>query len=81
MLFRSRVEIDNQRWSRQLGENGNIELLVPAGKHVVTLRFLSTPIRQFADWASLAAGILLVFLLLPKNLPALSKEQKRKASQ
>ncbi|KKU18568.1 MAG: hypothetical protein UY13_C0002G0277 [Candidatus Pacebacteria bacterium GW2011_GWB1_47_8] len=76
-----RVEIDNQRWSRQLGENGNIELLVPAGKHVVTLRFLSTPIRQFADWASLAAGILLVFLLLPKNLPALSKEQKRKASQ
>ena len=76
-----RVEIDNQRWSRQLVENGNIELLVPAGKHVVTLRFLSTPIRQFADWASLAAGILLVFLLLPKNLPALSKEQKRKASQ
>lgn len=60
-----RLEIDDQRWGRQIGENGNIELVVPAGSHLITARFLSTPVRQYADWVSLAAWLLLIYLLLP----------------
>ena len=73
-----RVEIDNQRWTRQLGKDGNIEVLVPAGKHLVTLRFLSTPIRQYADWVSLSAFVLLLYLVLPKNLSAVKATRGKK---
>lgn len=64
------VEIDNQRWNRQLGIDGNIELLVPPGSHLVAVRFLATAIRQYSDWASLFAWILLIGLLLPSKMTA-----------
>jgi hypothetical protein len=73
-----RVEIDNQRWNRQLGEENNLELLVPAGRHLVTVRFLSTPIRQYSDWVSLISWLLLVMLLLP-NKPKILAAKKTSA--
>lgn len=60
-----RTEIDNQRWNRQHGVDGNIELMVPAGSHLVSLRFLDTDVRRYADWASVGAWLILLFLLLP----------------
>lgn len=62
-----RVEIDTQRWERQIGENGNILLPVPPGNHLITLRFLDTPVRLYADLVSLASWILLIFLILPRG--------------
>lgn len=61
------LEIDGQRWSRSLGENGNIVVTVPGGQHLVTLRFLDTPIRKYADLSSLFSWLVLFFLLIPKQ--------------
>lgn len=62
-----RVEIDNQRWGRSIGENGNIMVTVPAGKHLVALRFLPTPVRRIADNLSLLSWLILLFLVLPNK--------------
>jgi hypothetical protein len=71
-----RLEIDNQRWNRQLGTNGNIEVVVPAGNHLVSLRFLTTPIRQYTDWLSLASLLIFSFLLLPRRVGELKATKK-----
>lgn len=62
-----RIEIDNQRWERQPGAEGNVAVLMPPGNHLLTLRFLSTDVRKYSDWASLASWLFLAFLLLPKQ--------------
>jgi hypothetical protein len=61
------LAIDTQRWDRQYGPDGNIEVLVPPGEHLVSLRFLDTPVRRYADWASLVSWLVLSYLLIPKN--------------
>jgi len=74
------LEIDNQRWNRQIGENGNISVTVPAGQHLVALRFLSTPVRKYADLLSLFSWLILVFLLIPKKqLNSLNLKKKNKS--
>lgn len=62
-----RVEIDNQRWERQFGPDGNIHLVVPPGDHLVVLRFLDTDIRKYADLTSLVSWAFLFFLVIPKS--------------
>ena len=69
------LTIDDQRWNRQHGPDGNIAVLVPSGEHLVSLRFLDTPLRAYADWASLLAWVVFVYLLLPGKSLAKLKEQ------
>lgn len=72
-----RAEIDKQWWSQEKGDEGNIELLVPAGSHLVSLRFEGTIIRNYADWASAFSWLLFIYLLLPKDLNADEKKKGR----
>lgn len=72
-----RAEIDRQWWNQEKGNEGNIELLVPAGSHLVSLRFEGTAIRNYADWASAFSWLLFIYLLLPKDLNADEKKKGR----
>lgn len=60
-----RVEIDGQWWNKGKGTEGNIEIEVPAGEHLVSIRFENTPIRYWSDWVSFFSWGLLFYLLLP----------------
>jgi hypothetical protein len=61
-----------------LGEDGNIVVTVPPGEHLLTVRFLATPVRQWADWTSLLAWLLLLFLLIPNKKLAITGKNLRK---
>ena len=69
-----RVTIDTQRWDRRHGPDGNLAVMVPAGEHLVAVRFLGTPLRQYADLTSLVAWVILAALLLP---PAAALDTKK----
>lgn len=62
-----RTEVDDQRWNRQQGADGNIELLVPPGNHFVTIRLMNTLVRSVADGVSAVSLVVLVFALLPQR--------------
>ncbi|PID87230.1 MAG: hypothetical protein CSB13_00405 [Chloroflexi bacterium] len=51
--------------------SGLIQVAVPAGEHVVALHLSRTPVRLLAEWVSLTAVIVLIFLLFsrPRHLP------------
>lgn len=56
--------MDGQRVPIERGAAGNITLTVPAGAHKIILDFRSTPIRRASNWLTVAAGGLLIALLI-----------------
>lgn len=49
------------------GEYGQITVMLPKGKHTVSLKFTNTPIRTIGNMISLASLIVLFWLLLKKQ--------------
>ncbi len=55
-----------------------IAVPVPAGEHVVMLRFGETPLRTGADCVSLGAGLLILFLALPPRRGITAEQGERR---
>lgn len=68
------VEIDGQWWSKDRAENGNILLNIPAGNHLISLKFTGTSLRNWADMISLLAWLSFIYWVWPKK--TLSKQLK-----
>ncbi len=66
--------VDDQETPKFIGKTGTISVEIPEGEHLVTARFLDTPIRQISDRISLACAILFVCLWIANRLK-MKKEQ------
>ena len=62
------VELDRQQIDFEpAAGSGLIQMTLPAGEHEVALRLARTPVRLVAEWVSLTAVLLLIFLLFPRH--------------
>lgn len=62
------AELDGQPIAKTQGKIGNVQIMVPAGEHLVGLNWQSTPIENQGNWLSLIAIAILVGLGLHAKL-------------
>lgn len=67
------AEIDGQRTDLVSGEMGNIKVIVPAGDHLLGVKFGSTPVRAWSDIVSAVGIIVFIALILNENQPRVIK--------
>jgi hypothetical protein len=70
-----RAEIDGQWWNKEKAENGNILLEVPAGNHLISLKFEGTNLRTMADYLSLFSLLVFIYLSFTKKIVKQLREQ------
>lgn len=70
-----KAAIDGQWWNKAKGENGNIILAVPAGNHLVSLKFEDTELRKYADLLSLFSWLIFIYAIFPNKISNKLKEK------
>lgn len=69
------AELDGEALALQpAAGSGLIQLTVPPGDHLLTLRLAHTPLRLVAELVSLTAVFILIFLLWPRQWPKLGRK-------
>ncbi len=67
-------EIDGQFKSKQVGQIGNLEVQVPAGEHLVGLKFAYTQIRLLSDLVSALSFMIVLSLIMHCHKENLAKK-------